>query len=268
MATQREPPFESAHLERLARILADTESGLTGSQIDHFLREAKVANVDPLATKWRRLFNALVDHQNKHQVGNGTFSFIRHALAPARFLANRNVFETYRRDVNAVLSFRGVEYRDDGKFYRVEAARTLGEAEQRAGRLRAVLSERGAHRDVIAACRAELLADNYFHAVLEACKSVAQKLRSKAGLQSDGADLVTAALLGAQPVLRINAYVSDSEKSEQKGFGQLLIGLFGTFRNPTAHTLRTAWSMDVTDAIDLFTLASFAHRRLDRASRR
>lgn len=268
MTREKAPPFESAHLERISKVLADTESGLTGSQIDHFLREAGIPNVDPQATKWRRLFNALAEHQNKHQSGDGTLSFIRRALAPARFLSNQRAFESYRLEVNAVLSFRGLEYREDGKFYRVTVATTLTEAQQRAGRLQAALSERGAHRDVIAACRAELLADNCFHAVLEASKSVAHKLRELTGLQSDGADLVTAALLGAQPILRINAYVSDSEKSEQKGFGQLLIGLFGTFRNPTAHTLRTAWNLDEADALDLFTLASFAHRRLDRAVRR
>ena len=38
---------------------------------------------------------------------------------------------------------------------------------------------------------------NGFHAVLEASKSVAEKLRQKSGLTSDGADLVDAALAGA-----------------------------------------------------------------------
>ena len=39
------------------------------------------------------------------------------------------------------------------------------------------------HPDVLAFCRAELLQQNYFHAVLEASKSVADKLRSLANRQ-------------------------------------------------------------------------------------
>jgi nitrogenase molybdenum-iron protein alpha/beta subunit len=33
------------------------------------------------------------------------------------------------------------------------------------------------------------------------------------------------------------------EKSGQRGFTNLLKGLFGTFRNPTAHARRIKWNM-------------------------
>ncbi len=51
---------------------------------------------------------------------------------------------------------------------------------------------RGVHPDVLAFCRAELLADNYFHAVQEAVKSVGDKVRNKTGLTDDGGVLVDA----------------------------------------------------------------------------
>ena len=60
--------------------------------------------------------------------------------------------------------------------------------------LRKSLVERKVHGDVLRYCRAELVADDYFHAVFEATKSVAEKLRDKAGLDSDGSTLVDAAL--------------------------------------------------------------------------
>jgi uncharacterized protein (TIGR02391 family) len=66
--------------------------------------------------------------------------------------------------------------------------------------------------------------------------------------------------------MRINQFRSDSERSEQRGFANLLKGLFGTFRNPTAHTLRTEWPLSEEDALDLFSLASYAHRRIDGAT--
>jgi uncharacterized protein (TIGR02391 family) len=78
---------------------------------------------------------------------------------------------------------------------------------------------------------------------------------------------VDEALSGDSPRLRINAFTSDSEKSEQKGFANLLKGLLGVFRNPTAHSPRLVWRMSEEDALDLFTFASYAHRRIDRAQR-
>ena len=104
-------------------------------------------------------------------------------------------------------------------------------------------------------------------AVLEATKSVAEKIRKKTGLKSDGARLVQESLAGDSPLLRINALASESHCSEQRGFATLLIGMFGTFRNPTAHAPRISWKMHEEDALDLFTLASYAHRRLDGAGR-
>ena len=78
----------------------------------------------------------------------------------------------------------------DGKLHEITAARNLSEAEQRASRIRAELQHRGVHPDVLAFCKAELLEKNYFHAVLEATKSVAEKIRQKTGLTSDGTELV------------------------------------------------------------------------------
>jgi len=65
---------------------------------------------------------------------------------------------------------------DDGKFHRVKHARTLSEAEEMASRLLSALARRGVHGDVLAYCQTEFLQDNPFHAVLEATKSLADKL--------------------------------------------------------------------------------------------
>jgi uncharacterized protein (TIGR02391 family) len=72
-------------------------------------------------------------------------------------------------------------------------------------------------------CRAELLDENYFHAVFEATKGVAERIRLLSGLNGDGADLVNKAFAGQQPVLALGPLTTESEKSEQKGFANLLI---------------------------------------------
>jgi uncharacterized protein (TIGR02391 family) len=152
-----------------------------------------------------------------------------------------------------------------GKLDSADAVSTIAEAERRAQDLRQDLVRRGVHDDVLRFCRSELLADDYFHAVLEAVKSIADKIRTRTGLTDDGAALIDRALFGETPMLAINPLKTDSEKSEQKGFANLVRGCFGMFRNPTAHEARIHWPMGKEDAEDLLSLASLVHRRLDAA---
>lgn len=259
-------PFTPGQLESLCKILAETAQGLTGSEIERLLAQAKIKDVEPGMTKWKRLYSALATRQNHDGDADRVFAFVRLALDPARYVGQHSVFEDRRTAANAVLALCGFEYRTDGKFSVVSAASTLSEAEARAHRLRGALSARGVHADVLAACRVELVQHNAFHAVLEASKSVGEKLRGRTGLQSDGAPLVDESFGGDTPRLKINGFMSDSEKSEQRGFTNLVKGLFGVFRNPTAHAPRIAWSMAEEDALDLFSLASYIHRRIDRAT--
>jgi hypothetical protein len=43
--------------------------------------------------------------------------------------------------------------------------------------------------------------------------------------------------------------------------------MFGTFRNVTAHAPKIHWNITEQDALDLLTLCSLLHRRLDAAIR-
>ncbi|WP_311042892.1 TIGR02391 family protein [Burkholderia pseudomallei] len=92
-------------------------------------------------------------------------------------------------------------------------------------------------------------------------------MRTLSGLNGDGADLVNKAFAGQQPVLVLGPLITESEKSEQKGFANLLIGLFGAVRNPLAHAPKTNWPMSEQDALDILTLVSLIHRKLDRTQK-
>ena len=131
--------------------------------------------------------------------------------------------------------------------------------------MRVDLELRKVHADILRFCREELLADNYFHAVLEATKSVADKLRTKTGLTDDGGTLVDRTLAGELPLLAINALATESERSEQRGFANLVKGIFGMFRNPTAHAPKITWAVNKEDAEEVFTLLSLVHKRIDAA---
>lgn len=122
------------------------------------------------------------------------------------------------------------------------------------------------HPHVLRFWRAELLADNYFHAVQEAVKSVADKMRTRTGITNGAAALVDRVLGGEPPLLAINPRSTASERSEHSGFANLVRGTFGMFRNPTAHEARIHWAMSKEDdAEDLLTVVSLIHRRLDQA---
>jgi uncharacterized protein (TIGR02391 family) len=90
-------------------------------------------------------------------------------------------------------------------------------------------------------CRAELLQKNYFHTVFEARKSVADKIRTRTGLTSDGAALVDEAfgMKSGMPPLAFNLLQNPTERSEHTGLAILTKGMSGTFRNTTAHAPRS-----------------------------
>ena len=256
-------PFTSQNLEAACRVLADTDRGLTGTQIGRLLQEINVEDVSPDLTKWKRLFNALCGAQEKHRVGNHLIMFITRAMNPVSYARDREAFIWRRDELNVVLAFSGLQVREDGKIERSSRETTLAGARARAGRLRAALESRNVHDEVLKYCRAELLEENYFHSVLEATKGVAERIRDISGLGSDGAELINSTFSGKPPMLAINPLKIDTEKSEQRGFANLLIGLFGAIRNPTAHAPKISWPMSEQDALDILTFISFVHRKLD-----
>jgi uncharacterized protein (TIGR02391 family) len=258
-----EQVFSQSELEAIAAALADTSEGLTGSEIGHILSSLKMTDPTPGMTKWKRLLNAFVERQNHSKNRRAILQFMREAMKPERYSMQPDRFEPLRANLNRALAFVGLAVDATGALKEATQAHTLTEAAQRAQDLRADLTSRGVHPDVSRFCRAELVADNYFHAVLEATKSIADKLRTRTGLTDDGATLVDRALTAKPPMLAINDLSTESHRSEQSGFANLVKGTFGMFRNTTAHEARILWAMDKADAEDLLSLASLIHRRLD-----
>lgn len=259
--------FESSQLEAVCKVLADTVNGLKGEEIGHILADMNLLDPDVGNTKWKRLFNALALAQNTHLVGNHLIMFINRAMSPARYVSAPELFRWRQDGLNVALAFAGYAIRDDGKVIRTTAEITVDGARARASRLRSRLEANGTHAEVFRYCRAELLQENYFHAVLEAAKGLAERIRTLSGLTTDGAELVNEALSTKKPIIALNHLKSETDLSEQKGVANLLVGLFGAVRNPTAHTPKVSWPMPEQDAMDIFALVSYVHRKLDNATR-
>ncbi|MCD4504502.1 TIGR02391 family protein [Chromobacterium piscinae] len=257
--------FNQTQLEAIAAALGHTEEGLKGAEIEFLLRAARMSDVTPADNKRHRIYNAFVESQNTRQDRTHILAFIRFSMKPERYLTMPERFELMRQNLNSALLFAGLTVNTDGSLVEVPPAKTLAEAQRRAQELRADLVRRDVHPEVLEFCREELLADNYFHAVLEAVKSVLEKIRQRTGLNDDGNLLIDRALSGDLPLLAINALLTESDRSEQKGFANLVRGTVGMFRNTTAHVARVNWTITKSDAEDLLTIVSLIHRRIDQA---
>jgi uncharacterized protein (TIGR02391 family) len=259
-------PWPAATVQGVADVLGETATGLTGSEIGGLLAGLGVPDPGAGLTKRVRLGQALLAGQARDGASNCVIRVITEAMAPVRYRDDPGL-RTLRQDaLNEVLVFEGLRMRDDGRIARGATATTLSEAAQHANSLRAELRRRGTHADVLRYCSNEILTKNAFHAMLEASKSVFDKLRQRSGLTGDGAALVDATLaLGRTgiPRLAINDLATQTERDEQSGLANLIKGLGGMFRNPVAHDPRLRRTVTDDELLEFLTLLSMIHRRLD-----
>src|SRR5680860_64082 len=163
----RQKSISANILEGIARILGDTNRGLTGSEIGHILKTVKLTDIDPSSTKWKRIYNAFVEFQNKNQTSNNILNFVKLSMDPARYINSRDWFDEQRDKLNRQMSFAGFQLSEAGRLQKIEAAATLSEAMERAAKLKSKLQDRNGHQEVFKFCKAELISNNYFHAVFE-----------------------------------------------------------------------------------------------------
>jgi len=255
-------------LQKVADILGDTSGGLTGSDIGRYLAQVGIDDPHPGDTKRYRLYEALAARQRQDGCANNVLAFVTTVMTPVNYVSARQLFDDRRAALNEALAFAGLSVGPDGQLARGTAAKTLSEAEHRAKRLRTELHRRGAHPEVLRFCQAELLHDNYFHAVLEAAKSLAARLRTMTGSTFDGAKLLDQVLepgASGLPLIAFNALATETDRSEHRGLTLMIRGVFSAFRNLTAHDPKILRPISEQDATDLLTTISLLHRKLDGA---
>ena len=258
--------IDSGTIESLAKILAENDQGLTGTELSKFIPESGLVDVDPDNTKWKRLYNSFADYQNKNKNSNKILVFINLTMKPSRFIGQNEKYETIRGELNKRLAFIELELNEKGIFNPVTKATTITEAEQRVNRFKSKLENRNIHPKIYEYCNAELITENYFHSVFEAVKSIAEEIRKKTNLTLDGAELLDKAFSISNPLLKINELETETEQSEQKGFTNLIKGVFGMFRNTTAHSPKIVWKISEDEALDIMTTISLIHKKMNKNS--
>lgn len=257
------PTLTPSQIEQIARIVGDTEKGYSGTEIEHSLAQCRINDPSPDITKWKRVFNAFCGAVNESGSTNIVYRFIQYSMEPAQGLNNLERYKWIRLELNKVLMLVGVEIKDDGQFYSVSQAQSLGEVQRRAKELRDKLTGYGAHYEVLKCCCDELMAQDYFHAVQEAAKSLCERVRIMSGLSLDGAELFQKALSVKDPYIAFNSLQTSSEQNQQNGLKEMLCGVIHMVRNVTAHELRIHWDINEKDAMDILTQISYLHKMLD-----
>ena len=226
------PIFSDSQIDEISKILGNSGSGSEES------------------TKWRRLSFVFKYYQREFKSSNHMIRFIKEFLSPVRFSSKKYEFEELRNNLNTILAFSGVEYGNDGEFRPAKKVTTINEAQERIKTIKNKFKDRKIHCEVEKYCKQELMQDNYFHAVFEAVKGLAQRIRDISGVQEDGAHLVDKVFSIDKPIVAFNALRTETEKSEHKGFAMLLKGCFGYVRNPLGHEPKILWSSE-DDSADL-----------------
>src|SRR6266446_9048504 len=137
------PTFSDSQLEQIANTLVE---GISHRELSNLFERCAIKEQGG-TPRWERLFLALRIRQSQDRCGNNVVAFIQAAMDPVRFIGKEETFTSIQSQLNQVLSFGGLRLRDDGKLAESGTARTLSEAQEKAGRLRKTLRDRNVHPD-------------------------------------------------------------------------------------------------------------------------
>lgn len=255
-----EVKLSNSQLEKISRILGEL---VTGTSLTRKLNEMHISDTSMESTKWKRIYSSFLYRIGIDKSPNAFLMFIKEILKPEGFVDNEEIFNTARDDINKVLAFSGIEYTEKGEFIIIQKATTISEAKKRTQGIISRLNGLKINKNVLKYCNEELLKENYFHAILEASKSIADRVRNLSGVTGDGAEFFDKVFSVSNPILAINTLTTDAEQNQQKGLNMLIKGVFSMMRNVTAHTPKIKWIVDEEEAIKMLMVISFIQDNLD-----
>lgn len=120
-----QPIISSEVLENICRVIANTDTGLTGTEIGRILAESMIEDTDPSLTKWKRLFNAFAHYQNKNRNSNNVLTFLARAMKPVRYVDNPELFQHRLLELNKRLIFLGLELSENAQYRKIQKSSTI-----------------------------------------------------------------------------------------------------------------------------------------------
>jgi uncharacterized protein (TIGR02391 family) len=268
--------MNNQQIKAICDVLGETDKGYTKKELMVLLEQSNIeilsdGNESNLygykigLNKREWLCKCMINESNKmHSCGN-IYIFLEKALNPVAFTDenSRDKYNYMLEGINKVLIMTGIEMTKEGKLTKVEQAKTLDEVDKRVNDLKRKLYSRAIHNEVKKYCIKEYLEKDYFDAVFEAAKGLAERVRQISGLNMDGGQLFQTAFSKNDPYVFFNTMKTESELSEFSGLKELMEAVFHLVRNPAAHTPKVNWKVDEEKALDVLTIISFAHKYLD-----
>lgn len=258
------PQLEDSHIKAISEIIgdADNEKGLKRNEIIEIFKTCKIDIINE-SSKVKTIYSSLITINGSIQLSNYAWRFLGECFKPARGINNYQKYSALLEKTNKVLITLGVKIKDDGKFYPVDKIESLSEAQKRTKSLRNKLYNFSIHENVLKFCSEELLTEDYFHAILEAAKSLSSRVKEKTNLDKDGCRLFQEALSVNSPYMALSELDTESKRNQQRGLTEILCGVTSMVRNVTAHEPRIKWNVNERDAIDILLVISFLHKMLD-----
>lgn len=209
-----EKMLDQQQLKAVCDVLAHTSEGFSKSELSGLLQQSQIALVDDGKSsngytytlglnKRDWLYNCLVNEINTNKSLKRFFVFITKALNPVAFTvqSGREKYLHLLEETNKVLLLAGLSVSKEGKIIDVVHATTLDEVDRRMNHLKRELYNRAIHNEVQKYCIKDYLRKDYYDAVFEAAKGLAERVRQITGLSSDGGELFQKAFAKGDPYL-------------------------------------------------------------------
>lgn len=255
-------------IEKITRILGELVKGYEITKIlakFHFKDHDTESGNRDISTKWKRMNASMIYEIDSQKSPRPFFQLIEEIMHPVKFANNKAVWDKNLEEINFTLRFYGYELTDGGKIQSTISTKTYSEGINRTKNFLEKLQSKGIHENIIKYCSPELLNENFFHAILEASKSILFRIKQMVLSSRDGNNLIMESFDPKNPAIIINGnYLkTDNEKNEYFGLRSLLMYICYTYRNPTAHSPKTYNPLNEEDAILAFQLMSKVHYQLD-----
>lgn len=120
------------------------------------------------------------------------------------------------------------------------------------------------HSTIISSSYSQFRNGQYRDAIFNSIIAIFDLIRKRTKLNKDGAELIDETFSLNRPKLIISELDSESGRNEQKGYMQILKGVYQGIRNPKAHSLTT--DLNQTKAAQYLIFASLLARRIEEAT--
>ena len=259
MTNKRLEKFKLAALENISKVIGRQFSG---SEITELFRKSGYETIKhDGGTKWRFLYQTFDDLQRRYDGQYMIIKFLETACDPQEHIANPEHQKLLIESLNNTLAFYALRINEKGQAIVIDEQKHTATPKETED-YREFVSQ-NYHFEIVMHGKEPFVRQDYFKAVNECCKAFENYVSKKSGLQESGSRLMGKALSG-NGKLRLNSYITETEKNQQDGLRTLCLGLVQKIRNPMSHETQHTLHMDKQDALDILGLISYLYKEIDK----